>query len=197
MIADFISIIKKPVDSIEKKFGKNIKKGFIYLGIIVGILFLTTFIHQLYRTILGYDGKLHFDNLKNFEYFKFILNFILDQIFYIGSFAAGIFVFAAISKKDFKLIDIISIVVISFVLNYLVSSCFQILFMFDFAQNKFLLTTRSIISSIATTYSLILLVFGLYKTYDFKLDDKGLINLIILFGTQITIYTLLCLALLD
>lgn len=195
MISDLISIIKKPVEAIEKKFGNNVKKGFIYLGIIVGLLFLTTFIHQLYRTMIGMDGKLHFDYLKHFEYFKFILNFFLDQIFYFGSIAAGIFVFAAISKKDFKLIDIVSIAVIAYVFNYLIQSCFQILFMFDFIQVKFLLTIRSIIISVATIYSLILIFVGLQKTYDFKLNDKSFINLIIMFGIQETIYTLLCLAL--
>lgn len=197
MIADFMSIIKKPVAAFEKKFGNNLKKGFIYLGIIVGILFLTTFIHQLYRTILGFDGSFYFERLKDFKYFDFILNFLLDNIFYIGSIAAGIFVFAAISKKDFKLIDVVSVIVIALTLSYLVRSCLQILYMFDFIlKNDFMSKVHSIIFSIATAYSTILMIIGLHKTYDTKLDDKGFINLVILFGTQIIIYTLLCLSLL-
>lgn len=196
MVKDFLGIIKKPIDSIEKKLGGNFKKILIMIGIIVGIYFLADFISMMYSTVAAskdWNGKLHFEVLKNINYFKFILDFILNQVFFLGSIFAGLFVFTSISKKDLKLVDVLTIILVAFTLNYLVTAALDILFMFKFMNVKFLLTLRSIISTAILYYAIALLVIGIIKTYDAKINDKNFLNIAIALTTIAAVYELLSL----
>ena len=195
MVKDFLGIIKKPIDAVEKKFGGNVKKAFIIFGILIGIYFLADFISMMYGSMKGFDGKLHFEALKNINYFKYILNFILREVFFFGSIAAALFVYTSISKKEFKLIDVLSIIIVSYTFYYLIEAALGILFMFDFMNIKFLITLKSIISTTAFYYAIALLVISIQKTYDAKINDKSFINLAIMFATMTAIYQLLSLTL--
>ena len=196
MVKDFLGIITKPISAIEKKLGGNLKKILIMIGIIVGIYFLADFISMMYSTVAGskdFNGKLHFEVLKDINYFKFIFNFILNQIFFLGSIFAGIFVYTSITKKDLKLIDVFTIILVSFTLNYLVTAALDIIFMFKFMNIKFLITLRGILTTAVMYYAIALLVIGIYKTYDNKLNDKSFINIAIALTTFAAVYELLSL----
>ncbi len=185
MIKSIIETITKPIATLEKKYDNNIKKILIILGIIVGVFFVANLLSTMYETLLlskGWTGKIDWSSLGHINYLKFILEFILEQLIYIGSIFAGIFVISSITKKDFKLVDVLSLIVVMYTAKYLVSSVLNILFMFKFMQIKFLLALETAILATARYYTGTLFVIGLQKLYDVKFDDKGIIRIAITFG---------------
>ncbi len=192
-----IDIIKKPVDAIDKKFGNSWKKALIYLGIIVGALLVTELIATMYTYVIAskdWSGKLHFEVLKEIKYFEIILDFILEQLIFFGSIFAGIFIYSSISKKEFKLVDVLSLIVIAYVANYLLQAVTNILFMFKFMDVKFLNTVHTILLTTANYYSITIIILGLQKLFGFKFDDKNLLQLAIMFVIMFAIRYILYLA---
>lgn len=192
-----IDIIKKPVDAIDKKFGNSWKKALIYLGIIVGALLVTELVATMYTYVIAskdWSGKLHFEVLKEIKYFEIILDFILEQIIFFGSIFAGIFIYSSISKKEFKLVDVLSLIVIAYTANYLLQAVTNILFMFKFMDVKFLNTVHTVLLTTANYYSITIIILGLQKLFGFKFDDKNLLQLAIMFVIMFAIRYILYLA---
>jgi len=197
MIKDFLAIITKPVATFEKKFDGKLKKVLILLGILVGVYFIADLISMMYSTLLmskGWDGKMHFEVLKEINYLKYILEFIFEQVIFFGSIFVGIFIYTSITKKDFKLIDVLALILIAYTLNYLVQAATSILFMFDFMNIKILTTIESVLLTTANYYSIAIIVLGLQKLFDFKFTDKDLISLVVMFVVTFAVRYLLYLA---
>lgn len=195
-MSQIIGIIKKPIDMIEKKFDGKVQKALIYLGIIVGVLLVTTLLSTMYGEFINskdWFGKYHIEVLKEIDYLKTILTFILKQIFLFGSLFAGIFVYTSITGKKFNLLETLSIIVISYTANYLLTAGLNIIFMFNFMDVKFLVALKNALVVLAECYSIILIVAGLQKTYNSKMNDKEILNLTIMFGISYIIYYLLLL----
>ena len=193
----FLDIIKKPVDAIEKKFEGNWKKILIFLGIIVGVLLVSDLISTMYSYLLmskDYSGKMHFEILKEIKYFEIILKFLLRQIIFFGSIFVGIYIYSSITKKKFSLADTLSLILVAYTANYLLQSALNIIFMFDFMNVKFLTTIEGILSSTASYYSIAILILGLQKLYDFKFNDKDLLHLLIMFVVMFAVRNILYLA---
>lgn len=197
MIKDFLAIITKPVATFDKKFDSKLKKVLILLGILVGVYFVADLISMMYSTLLmskGWDGKMHFEVLKEINYLKYILEFIFEQVIFFGSIFVGIFIYTSITKKDFKLVDVLSLILVAYTLNYLVQAATSIIFMFDFTNIKILNTIESVLLTTADYYSIAIIVLGLQKLFGFKFNDKDLISLVIMFAVTFTVRYLLYLA---
>lgn len=197
MIKDFIAIITKPVATFEKKFDNKLKKILILLGVLVGVFFVADLISMMYSILLsskGWDGKMHFEVLKEINYLKYILEFIFKQVIFFGSIFIGIFIYTAITKKDFKLIDVVTLILVAYTLNYLVQAATNIIFMFDFTNIKILNTIESVLITTANYYSIAIIVLGLQKLFGFKFNDKDLISLVIMFVVTFSVRYLLYLA---
>lgn len=197
MIKDFLAIITKPVATFEKKFDGKLKKVLILLGILVGVYFIADLISMMYSTLLmskGWDGKMHFEVLKEINYLKYILEFVFEQVIFFGSIFVGIFIYTSITKKDFKLIDVLALILVAYTLNYLVQAATSILFMFDFMNIKILTTIESVLLTTANYYSIAIIVLGLQKLFDFKFNDKDLISLVVMFVVTFAVRYLLYLA---
>lgn len=197
-MSQFIEIITKPVTAIESKFGKSWKKILICLGIIVGILLVSDLISSMYATLLqskamSWTGKMDFNVLKDFNYFKHIFTFLLRQIIFFGSIFAGIFIYCYITKKEFKLVDVLTLIVVAYTANYLLQAALNIIFMFGFMDVKFLNALNTALHAVAQYYSLALILFGIQKLYGFEFNNKGTINLVIMLAVIYVIYYVLCL----
>ena len=141
-MAQILEIIKKPINAIEKKFDGKVQKALIYLGIIVGVLLVASLLSTMYSTLMASksywtDNKVDWNSLKDINYLKFILTFILRQIFLFGSLFAGIFVYTSIAGKKFNLLETLSIIVVGYTANYLLTAGLDIIFMFKFMDVKF------------------------------------------------------------
>lgn len=197
-MSQIIEIIKKPIDVVEKKFDGKVQKALIYLGIIVGVLLVTDLISTMYEVLMASksfwtNNKVDWNSLRDINYLKEILTFILRQIFLFGSLFAGIFVYTSITGKKFNLLETLSIIVVSYTANYLLTAGLNIIFMFNFMDVKFLVALRNALYALTECYSIILIVAGLQKTYDIKINDKEILNLTIMFGISYIIYYLLLL----
>lgn len=197
-MSQIIGIIKKPIDAIEKKFDGKVQKALIYLGIIVGVLLVADLLSTMYSTLMASksfwnNNKIDWNSLKDINYLKFILTFILRQIFLFGSLFAGIFVYTSIAGKKFNLLETLSIIVVGYTANYLLTAGLDIIFMFKFMDVKFLVAIERALLALTDCYSIILIAFGLQKTYSTKINDKEILNLVIMFGVTYVINSLLLL----
>ena len=197
-MAQILEIIKKPINAIEKKFDGKVQKALIYLGIIVGVLLVASLLSTMYSTLMASksywtDNKVDWNSLKDINYLKFILTFILRQIFLFGSLFAGIFVYTSIAGKKFNLLETLSIIVVVYTANYLLKEWLDIIFMFKFMDVKFLVAIERALLALTGCYSIVLIVFGLQKTYSAKINDKEVLNLVIMFGVTYVINYLLLL----
>lgn len=195
-MAQILEIIKKPINAIEKKFDGKVQKALIYLGIIVGVLLVASLLSTMYSTLMAskiFNNKVDWNSLKEINYLKFILTFILRQIFLFGSLFAGIFVYTSIADKKFNLLGTLSIIVVGYTANYLLTAGLDIIFMFKFMDVKFLVAIERALLALTDCYSIVLIVFGLQKTYSAKINDKEVLNLVIMFGVTYVINYLLLL----
>ena len=197
-MAQILEIIKKPINAIEKKFDGKVQKALIYLGIIVGVLLVASLLSTMYSTLMASksywtDNKVDWNSLKDINYLKFILTFILRQIFLFGSLFAGIFVYTSIAGKKFNLLETLSIIVVGYTANYLLTAGLDIIFMFKFMDVKFLVAIERALLALTDCYSIVLIVFGLQKTYSAKINDKEVLKLVIMFGVTYVINYLLLL----
>lgn len=197
-MAQILEIIKKPINAIEKKFDGKVQKALIYLGIIVGVLLVASLLSTMYSTLMASksywnDNKVDWNSLKDINYLKFILTFILRQIFLFGSLFAGIFVYTSIAGKKFNLLETLSIIVVGYTANYLLTAGLDIIFMFKFMDVKFLVAIERALLALTNCYSIMLIVFGLQKTYSAKINDKEVLSLVIMFGVTYVINYLLLL----
>lgn len=175
-------IILKPFTVLEEK--ADLKKIGILLGFIVGTLFLCNFVAYLYTTLQAtkiFTDKIDFNVLKEINYFKYILTFVLKQIAFFGSFLVGTYVLCSMQKKDFKFDRVCQVIVVAFVANYLLQAAASLLFMFNFMDIEFLLAIKSAILSAADCFSILILVFVFAKEYNMKQDEKSLFSFTIVF----------------
>ncbi len=188
---DIINAIRKPVDAIENKFGGSWKKILIILGIVLGIFATTNILGELFYNLM----KWH--NTNNIDFLNLVLKkSILEPIIIFGSMFAGIYIYSTIAKKDFNLVNILTVILVTFLVYYLLQSTLNILYCFPFMRDvDFLDKIRVILTHMSEWYKVVIFILALHKLFDFKLDNKSIIGLVVLFAVMFSLQDLLSLAL--
>lgn len=188
---DVMNIIKKPADAIENKFGGSFKKILIILGIMLGIFAATNILGELFYNLM----KWH--NVENIDFLNLVLKkSILEPIIIFGSMFAGLYIYSTIVKKDFNLVNILTTILVTFFVYYLLQSVLSILYCFPFMRDiEFLDKIRVILTNMSEWYIVVMFIFSLTKLYGFKFDSKNIVALVITFAIMFALQDFLSLAL--
>lgn len=188
---DVMNIIKKPTDAIENKFGGSFKKILIVLGIMLGIFTVTNILGELFYNLMKWQS------VENIDFLNLVLKqSILEPIIIFGSMFAGLYIYPTIVKKDFNLVNILTTILVTFFVYYLLQSALNILYCFPFMRDiDFLDKIRVILTHMSEWYIVVMFIFSLNKLYGFKFDNKSILALVIAFAIMFALQDFLSLAL--